>query len=104
MIKHGMKTVTRNEEFVNSTCDNCEKELHYVERTITSGFQYTGALHMTLHGGWGMYHDHMTCHWPIEGVFCKECADKLVEAFPVFKKILEGENHEVDTSWFDTII
>jgi len=93
MIKHRLSKVTRTEEIVNCTCDNCDSELYYTEHSIESGFQYEGALHMTLHGGWGMYHDNMIAHYPIEGIFCKECADKLVEAFPVFEKIMEGENH-----------
>jgi hypothetical protein len=94
MIKHSLSEVTRTEEIINCTCDNCNAELHYAESSIKSGFQYDGALHMTFHGGWGMYHDNMTSHWPIEGIFCEKCADKLVEAFPIFEKIMEGENHE----------
>jgi len=60
---------------VAATCDNCGKDLESVFED--SYYQPKDALDIHLSGGYGQYIDGSSTV-----IFCKECADRLIEAFP----------------------
>lgn len=71
-------------------CDNCCSLLKSVftdadGRPYRNPTQCLNALHIDLHGGYGMYFDNDDKSL----LFCEICADKLLEAFPGFKDVFK---------------
>lgn len=81
----------------NKSCDCCGNELkpvftHEQAPDAKVTLQYEDALQINLVGGYGMYYDDLQI--PIDNqrfIFCKDCADWLMEDFPAFKKVYEKE-------------
>lgn len=80
------KEVQRTDKIVDEVfCDNCGKKLVLAipadagDMYMSDPFQCHDALHIELHGGFGMYFDDN----PLLSDFCRDCADALKKAFPV---------------------
>lgn len=77
-------------------CDSCGNLIERVEPSLSDPtFQGERALVIRLFGGYGMYFDDLNTIVP-RIILCRECADKLCGAFPVFKKAL-------DQGWSDVV-
>lgn len=96
-MSHERVTTTRPTEvirFRDVRCDGCDVELEPVspETRDRDGLWYgldaDGALAMWVSGGYGMFID------PPDGfletvLFCKDCAEKLLDTFPLLRKMPE---------------
>ena len=74
---------------VGAVCDNCGAELK--SATPSTGWHWSNildALWVSVDGGYGMYIDNDSA---VQVLFCKECAGKLMEAFPSIRKKYRGE-------------
>jgi hypothetical protein len=71
---------------VGAVCDNCGKELEHVFPCYPEDLLYKGMLTVTLEGGFAAYFDGPDA----EVLFCKDCANKLVEQFPCIGRVIES--------------
>jgi len=79
------KTITKEVSVIDEiACDNCETKIVPMYEDIDRP-QGKNMLNVVLHGGYGEYIDGCSrVH------LCKQCADQLKTAFPLFKKVLEN--------------
>ncbi len=91
MIKIKKKIVEKEIKIFEVSCDNCDKKLKQVFASEKESLQYEFALVIKFSGGYGMYIDPMMNEKHL-GIFCKDCATKLIDAFPGMEKIINNEN------------
>lgn len=73
---------------VGAVCDNCGEELRPVHARGDGTWvtpHAMGALDIVLEGGYNQYFDTTLLSF----VFCRSCADKLVDAFPCINRAIE---------------
>jgi hypothetical protein len=80
---------TSSRVLVGATCDNCGSEMTPVavnEDGTWQAAQAVGSLDLHLNGGYGQFLDSM--HGGVRLVWCKQCANKLCDAFPTISKAI----------------
>ncbi len=70
----------------SADCDNCKEPIELWDNHQTWATAKE-ALRIRFGGGYGWYFDYVD-EGPEEMLFCKTCADKLVEEYPCFTKAL----------------
>ena len=68
-------------------CDRCATALAFVSDDARYE-QYSGALHLSLYGGYGEYIDLHPLSWAPRAVLCGRCVDELRAGEPWLERIL----------------